>query len=91
MEMAVWLDVVLLGPEDEVFASSNLLLAAEWVAWFGIVQAKAVGDDSSNVKSTEERALQASQYLKTPMQKGTCAPATLQLVRWFGIFMGAGV
>jgi hypothetical protein len=55
-----WHDASLLGPEDMVFASPNMLTPSEWFAWFGIVQAKAVSDDSSNVKSTEYRALHAS-------------------------------
>jgi hypothetical protein len=38
------------------------------LVWY--LQAKAVSDDASYVKTTKDRALHALQFLKTPMQKG---------------------
>jgi hypothetical protein len=68
-----WIDASRLGPEDELFTASNALMPPEWISWFGIVQAKGVSDDTSLVKTTEDRALHASQYLKTPMRKGAAS------------------
>jgi hypothetical protein len=65
-----WIDASKLGLEDELFMSSNALMPSKWISWFGIMQAKGVSDDASLVKTTKDRALHASQFLKTPLCKG---------------------